>query len=115
MITAFWSGLSALRAFGKKMDAISNNVANHQSEGYRAKRAVLEAEKEGGVRARIEPENKNIQQQGNGNSAGEASRSDVDLTKEMPRTILTKRGFEANIKTITTEDEILGTIIDIFE
>jgi hypothetical protein len=41
MIPFISSNLSALRAFGKKLSVIANNVANIESEGFKKSRAVL--------------------------------------------------------------------------
>jgi flagellar hook protein FlgE len=37
----------------------------------------------------------------------------VDLTTELPNALITQRAFEANLKMIETEDEMIGSILDI--
>jgi flagellar basal-body rod protein FlgC len=39
--------------------------------------------------------------------------SNVDLTTELPNAIIAQRAFEANLKMIETEDEMIGSILDI--
>ena len=39
--------------------------------------------------------------------------SNVELTEEIPQTIIALRGYEANIKVIGTREEMLGSILDI--
>jgi flagellar basal-body rod protein FlgC len=39
----------------------------------------------------------------------------VELAQELPNLILSKRFFQANLKVIQTEDEILGSLLDIKE
>ena len=39
--------------------------------------------------------------------------SNVDLTEEIPQTITAQRGYEANLKLIETQDEMLGSVLDI--
>ena len=39
--------------------------------------------------------------------------SNVDLAEEAVNQIIGQRGFEANIQTVKTADEMLGTILDI--
>lgn len=38
--------------------------------------------------------------------------SNVDLAEEIPETITAQRGFQINLVTIKTQDEMLGNIID---
>jgi flagellar hook protein FlgE len=39
--------------------------------------------------------------------------SNVDLTEEMTEMIVTQHGYTANLKSIETEDEMLGAALDI--
>ncbi len=101
MTSVFGIGLSAVKAFGRKMEIIGENVANLYSQGYRKKRALIKEQQDGGVVVEIQsssPPNK-----------------DVDLTAEIPQSIITQRGYEANLKTVQTEDKLLGTVIDIMQ
>ena len=41
--------------------------------------------------------------------------SNVDLGQELPSLMLSKRYFQANLKIIQTEDEMLGSLLDIKE
>lgn len=51
---------------------------------------------------------------GLGNIAPNAlEQSNVELSRELPNLMLTKRYFQANLKIIQTEDEMLGNILDI--
>jgi flagellar hook protein FlgE len=114
MITGLSSSISALIAFGKKLAVTANNVANLQSEGFKKSRALLEEGGHGGVAARIETVNTpgvvitEEEEQG----TVERELSNVDLEKEIPETILTQKGYQANLKTIETEDEMLGFLLD---
>jgi flagellar hook protein FlgE len=38
----------------------------------------------------------------------------VDIGSEFVKIILIQRGFESNLKVIATEDEMLGSLLDIF-
>jgi flagellar basal-body rod protein FlgC len=42
----------------------------------------------------------------------EKETSNVDLAKEIPDLMLTKRAYQANLKTIETQDEMLGSLLD---
>ena len=37
----------------------------------------------------------------------------MDLAEEIPQTVMTQRGYEANLKTIEVQDETLKSVIDI--
>ena len=42
----------------------------------------------------------------------EKETANVDLTEEIPDLVLTKRAYQANLKTIETQDEMLGSLLD---
>jgi flagellar hook protein FlgE len=116
MISAISSAVSAINAFDKKMAVISNNVANSQTDGFKKSRADLKEGESGAVEVDISvvdtpgpmitvEENVGIT---------EKEMSNVDLAEEIPRTIIAQTGFEANLKMLNTQDEMLGTLLDMF-
>jgi len=115
MISSINSNLSALVAFGKKMGVTSNNIANVNTDGFKKSRAVLNEGHTGEVRALIEqidtpgPVHTVIED----GVATEKEMSNVDLTREIPELIPTKRAYEANLKAIKTQDEMLGALVDL--
>ena len=109
------STISALKAYGIKMGVTANNVANVESEAFKKSRAVLREGRQGGVEVDIEridtpgPIITEIEK-------GEVVKkelSNVDLAEEIPQSIVAQRSYEANLKTIQTQDEILESVIDI--
>jgi len=107
---------SATNAFEKKMAVISDNIANSFTEGFKKSRADIKEGKTGAVEVDINMvdtpgtivfvrENNGILQIG---------MSNVDIAEEIPQFILTQTGFEANIKMLKTEDEMIGTLLDMF-
>ena len=40
--------------------------------------------------------------------------SNVDIGGELVNTILIQRGFQANLKVISTQDSLLGSLLDVF-
>jgi flagellar hook protein FlgE len=114
MITGLSSSISALIAFGKKMAVTASNVANLQSEGFKKRRAILEEGSHGEVTARIETLDTPgvVITEEDAHGTVERELSNVDLEKEIPETILTERGYQANLQTIETEDEVLGYLLD---
>jgi len=115
MISSINSSLSALTAFRKKLAVTSNNIANVNTDEFKKSRAILNEDSTGGVTADIEqlatpgPVHTVIQD----GVATEKEMSNVDLTQEIPEMIPTQRGYEANLKAIQTQDEMLGTLIDL--
>lgn len=115
MISSIGSNLSALNAFGKKLGVTSNNIANSETEGFKKSRAVIKE----GENNEVEVEIKRIDTPGpivsevvDGNIT-EKELSNVDPAEEIPQTISIQRGYEANIKVIESQEEMLGSILDI--
>jgi len=50
--------------------------------------------------------------QRDGGNLTEKELSNVDLTEEMPEMILTQHGYDANLKAVKTQDEMLGLMLD---
>jgi len=116
MISAMSSAVSAINAFDKKMAVISNNIANSQTEGFKKSRADLKEGEAGAVEVDISvvdtPGPVITVEENNG--IVEKEMSNVDLAEEIPQTIIAQSGFEANLKILKTEDEMLGTLLDTF-
>lgn len=111
MIPIISSNLSALRAFGKKMAVIANNVANIKSEGFKKSRAVLK----GGPVNEVSVDITRIKTPGPLIPVEEDDKTDfketsnVELSQEIPEASLTKRYYQANLAVVDEEDEMLGT------
>lgn len=115
MISSVNSGLSALRAFGEKMAVTGNNVANMNTEEFKKSRAILKEGSNGDVQVEVDRVNTpgpTIVEINDGKMT-EKELSNVDLAEEISQTILAQRGYEANLTTIKTRDEMLGTLVDI--
>jgi len=116
MISAISSAVTAISAFDKKMAVTSNNVANSETEGFKKSRADLKEGDSGAVQVDISvvgtPGPVITVEENNG--LVEKEMSNVDLAEAIPQTIITQNGFEANIKTLKTEDEMMGTLLDMF-
>jgi flagellar hook protein FlgE len=73
------------------MNVTANNIANVNSEGFTAKDAKIGNDLEVNVRDTNQP---------------------TDLTKEMTDMIVTQNGFDAQAPVIKTEDEMVGTLLN---
>ncbi len=114
MMSSINSSLSALVAFSKKMQVTANNVANVYSDGFKKSRTVLTEGPNNSVQVEIDQIKTkgpivNVQEN---DETKQKELSNVDLAEEFPQAILTQRNYEANLKIFKTEDEMLGSVID---
>jgi len=115
MIFSAKNTLSALNAFDKKMNVIANNVANVETEEFKKSRATLVEAPENSVKVEVtQPEDPGptVVQVTDG-QIEEKEMSNVDLTEEIPQSIVAQRGYEANLATIRTQNDMLNSILDI--
>jgi len=115
MIGAIQSALSGLTAFSTQVTVTAHNVANVATDGFKKSRTELTAVESGGVRSAIQKDETAGPMILNNTGYGPAQLelSNVDLAEEAVNQIIGQRGFEANIQTVKTADEMLGTILDI--
>lgn len=114
MISALNGTLSALRAFVTKLGATADNIANVNTDGFKRNRAVLHEDDNGGVRVKLsKDESPGLRYDViEDDKKVEKETSNVDLAEEIPDLMLTKRAYQANLKTIETQDEMLGSLLD---
>ena len=115
MIFSISSSLSAIKSYAEKMRVISNNVANVETDKFKKRRAILVEDPESNVHAEInhiETPGPTVTEVNEGHIS-QRELSNVNLAEEIPQTISTQRGYEANLLTINTQDEMLRSIIDI--
>ena len=115
MISGIYSGLSALQAIQLKTQTTANNVANINTDEFKGSRTSLVEGNPDGVNvtiSRIETPGPQVYEQ---TTQGQklVEKSNVDLTEELPSMMVSRRAFQANIKTIRAEDEMLGMLLDI--
>jgi flagellar hook protein FlgE len=117
MTFSIQSTLSAIKAFGDKMGVTANNIANVETEGFKKSTATLVEGPKETVEVEItQPDSPGpvILDETDGQLT-EKEMSNVDLAEEIPQTILAQRGYEANLATLRTQDEMLKSIIDIIK
>ncbi len=111
------SSMSALNAFGKKMQVSANNVANMYSDDFKKSRAVLSESPKDHVTvdiSRIDTPGPLVEDPTS--ETGELKElSNTDIAEEFSQQIIAEKGFTANTKAIQTHDEMLGTIVNIIE
>jgi flagellar hook protein FlgE len=114
MISALNSTVTALKAFVTKLGVTANNVANVNTDGFKKNRATLHEDRNGGVRVDITRDESpglryDLIQNG---EVLEKETSNVDLSEEIPDLMINKRAYQANLKTLEAQDEMLGSLLD---
>jgi len=95
---------SAIAGFGAHqgwMNAISGNVANVNTDRFRPADTVIDESVASNPQANFRVAS---------DKGGEMSQT--DLTKEMSDMVVTEKGFAINAPVVKTEDEVLGTLLD---
>lgn len=115
MVSSLNSALSALNAFGKKMGVHANNIANVNSQDFSKSQAHLKEGPHNTVQVTVTKTDESSPNLTPQNSGSLTHSSNVDLVEELPQTMLTKRFYQANAKTLSVVDDMLGSVIDIIE
>lgn len=121
------SNISALSAFGTGVAVTANNIANVNTEGFRASTTVLETgPQDQGVRVadiekdnspgpliqslqRVEdPQTNRVETQWN-----YVEGSNTDLVREMVNMNAYQNAFNANVTAINAQSEMQGTLLDL--
>ena len=115
MISASSTALSALQAFGTKLQSNANNIANANTNGYKKTRVTLANTASQGVQAQVEKSSTvgpTVYQEGQ-SGLEPVELSNVDLGNELPEMDLSSIYYKANLKTIQVGDEMLGSLLQI--
>jgi flagellar hook protein FlgE len=96
--------LSGLRASSAGLAVRANNVANQQSEGFKAKRVDLATEASGGVRVSGLTEDP---------TPASAGTSNVELASETVQGMGFDLMYKANLKVLKSADELMQATLDL--
>jgi flagellar basal-body rod protein FlgC len=115
MLSAMYPAFTGLAAFATQIAVTAHNVANVNNNGFKKSKTDLVAVETGGVLPVVQKDKSAGPAILNDTGYGPAQLelSNVDLGEEALNQILAQRGFEANISTLKTADDMLGTILDI--
>jgi flagellar basal-body rod protein FlgC len=97
------------------MGVIANNVANVASDGFKKSRALMQEQEPGGVRvtiSQVETPGPLVMEE-TAEGLEERELSNVNLEEEIPNSLLTEKMFAANTKVVKTEEEMIGSVLDI--
>ena len=95
------NNVSSIYAHQTMLNSSANNVANANTDGFRPSGTTMN-ENGGSVKA-------SLRQADSTNS----SKSQTDLAKEFPDQIVAQDAASVNVSAIKTQDEMLGTLIDL--
>lgn len=87
---------NSMVAHANYMAANAQNVANVNTEDYQALQTTLQSKGEGSVQA-----------------ISDTLERGTDLSRDLTDQITIEGGFDAQVRSIKTQDEILGTLLDI--
>ena len=113
MSDAFIAALSALGALNRKMDVTANNIANVNTNKFKKSRAEFEDVYPSGVKVSISQVDTPGDPLPPDEKGNEQESSNVNLAEELVNLITTQNAFAANIKTITTEEDMRKTLLDV--
>ena len=111
MVSSINNSAQALRAFGTATAVTANNVANVQSDNFKSSKAVMNEGSDGGVKVSLSMNSAagNLVTQSNGTTK---ELSNTDLATEFTSMINYQSAYGANIKSVQTDNEMKGTIIN---
>lgn len=112
MLRAVGAALSGLSFFRKRIDVAANNLANMSTPGYKKQRVVVSQNEVGHPQADIVRVNTPGVPLPDPVEGQPRESSNVDPATEIVDMQSAVRGFQANLKTIQTEDEILRSLLD---
>ena len=116
MINPVGSSLSALAAFQKKIDVTANNIANVLTDDFKKSRTTITEGNPNGVDAVVgRVDTPGIPKTTIRNDTlTTVESSNVDLAEELPELMLAKSAYRANLKTLKIQDDMMGSLLDIF-
>ena len=115
MLSGISLGLSALKAIQTRTQSTANNTANVNTDGFKKTRVTMVEAVPQGVTTNVQRMDTPGPMVYEPTQEGEVlvEKSNVDLTEELPQMLIDRRAFQANIKTIQAQDEMLGSLLDI--
>ncbi len=113
MIAAYQTALTGLQAFGTRLQANGNNLANANTDGFKKTVITNTEQTPSGVKAqahKISTPGTSVLQ-GSGAEMERKELSNVDMATEIVDMNLNSTMYKANLKTIETVNEMTGTLL----
>jgi flagellar hook-associated protein FlgK len=90
-------GLSGMDAAMRQLGASAHNIANAQTPGFRRQIVLQQTQGEGGV----------------GTSLTQAAQPGERLAEDLVQQMSASYSFKANLRVVQTQDQLLGSLLDI--
>lgn len=112
--TAYNAALSGMQAASLQLKVSANNIANSNTDGFQKQQVVTQAGTYG-VEVKVEKIGATGSQNNLDNNIGKimTERSSVDVVEELIEMKAAKNLFEANLKALYTQSNLLGRILDV--
>jgi len=96
------NNIASIGAHQTMMNTNANNVANVNTDGFVPSDTTITSNTQNTPQANVSLSDDNG-----------SLKSQTDLSKELPQQINIQAGVEANVASIKTQDDILGSLLDI--
>lgn len=100
-----YASISGMNAAALGVAATANNIANLQSKDFRAQRVDLQDREAGGVEIADLRESQEL---------GAPEGSNVDMATEMTNLMTQSTTYEANLKALKVQDQLIGQTLNLF-
>ncbi|MED5618512.1 flagellar basal body rod C-terminal domain-containing protein [Ideonella sp. BN130291] len=90
-------GLSGMNAAMRQLGASAHNIANAQTPGFRRQQVLQQTLADGGVRV----------------SVAQAAEPGEHLAEDMVQQMSASYAFKANLRVVQTQDQVLGSLLDV--
>ena len=112
MVGGVSASLAGLMVFGKKVANAAGNIANSNTDNYKATVATIVQDRAGlpDITTRKDDSPGSFIQEVDG-TLGQSS--NVELSLEIPQMMIGQRGYEANLIALKTQDEMSESILNI--
>ena len=115
MFPSIQKNISAISAFGAKMGVHAYNIANAATDRFKKYRADIVELSHGSIKTDVSEVSTPGYFYYDPGIQAMRETSNVNLAEELVQTIPTSIGYKANRKMISAQNEMLGTLLDIFE
>lgn len=117
MLSSLNTSLSGLNAFQQQLGVAANNLANVNTDSFKASRTVLASAQPQGVIAKSQklelPGPLELQQTEDGEQ--QVEKSNVDVGQEIVGLMTAKRAYQINLKAWKAADETTGSLLDVVD
>ena len=112
MISGLSASVSGLWMFVRKLENAARNIANSNTNSYKSKKATIIEDDSDLPAVNITADNAPGASVRDSDGALQET-SNVELLGEMTDLLIAKRGYEANLKSVKTQEETLDSLLDI--